>query len=380
LRAPQKSLGENLGSLHECALGFASNTNGYTGFAWCRDDATCLSEYRCIYYGKQSATYLTSSAYKKGDIGLVIDKSILVSSNEDGARQCNQAKKDHTVATADDMCAKGADSGGVMQYYSVMDGIKAAGHDLGAATTKTDRDSCAEHCAKTATCVAFTWTATGTLCQPKSKKLRDRYDPTWTNYDTEIKIETSAGTQYGELIETYERDKKDTWDTYELIDWAKPRWYNPGECEHKTTSGDFGKWFNICPRLSMNPSWCYSSATGWGCEYNVATMSQYLSDCRWVRNDQSYNYVSANGENSAVPPNSAALKVKNYRCVPSKSYTLGHSTYAAAETKCIALVSRATCENAATATKAGSYRDDFRRRYEVWPYEGMIKVNALASA
>jgi len=110
----------------------------------------------------------------------------------------------------------------------------------------------------------------------------------------------------------------------------------------------------------MNPAWC---GTASGCTYNTATMSQYLSDCRWVLNDQSYNYVSANGENSAVPLNEAALSLKNYRCVPSKSYTLGHSTYAAAETKCKALVTRATCEDAATAARAGSATDDKRRRY-----------------
>jgi len=185
LRAPQYSLGEyNIGSLDECAKGFAMNTKGYTGFAWCRDDATCEATYRCIYYGKVSATYLTSSVYKKGDTNLAVNKNILVSTNEDGARQCNQAKKDHTVDTADDMCAKGADGGGVMQYYSVMDGIKASGHNLGAETTKTDRDSCAAHCATTATCVAFTWKATGTKCQAKSKRLSNRYDPAWTNYDT----------------------------------------------------------------------------------------------------------------------------------------------------------------------------------------------------
>jgi hypothetical protein len=132
---------------------------------------------------------------------------------------------------------------------------------------------------------------------------------TWTNYATEIKIVTGDTTvQYGELIETYERAKTDTWDTYELISWEKPKWEIAGQCEHTTAAGA-SRWFNICPRLTMNPAWC---ATANGCTFYPATMSQYLSECRWVPNDQSYNFVTGVvvtgiGFNSNIPLDEAML-------------------------------------------------------------------------
>jgi hypothetical protein len=195
---------------------------------------------------------MTSSAYKKGDADLVIDKTILVKANEDGAKQCNFVTRDHALTT--DTCARGLKTAtNANEYYSIMAGIKPHGHDLGAEVTdKVDRNGCAKHCSDTATCVAFVWTPSGTKCQPKSKMLKDRYDPTWTNYATEVSIVADVNVEYGEIIQTYERDPKDTWDTYELLEgWTKPKWERPGECEHSTAAstvaGGEGVWFNICP-------------------------------------------------------------------------------------------------------------------------------------
>ena len=81
-------------------------------------------------------------------------------------------------------------------------------------------------------------------------------------------------------------------------------------------------------------------------------MSQYLSDCRWVLNDQSYNFVSGAlfgvGYNSAIPMDEAHLGFQNYKCVPSKSHVYGSTTYAAVEGWCAGLDNRQRCENGDT--------------------------------
>jgi hypothetical protein len=104
-------------------------------------------------------------------------------------------------------------------------------------------------------------------------------------------------------------------------------------------------------------------------------MSQYLSDCRWVPNDQSYNFVFGApfgvGYNSAIPMNEAHLGFQNYKCVPSKSHVYGSTTYATTEAKCVALDSRQRCENgntdlnAVNYQQAGNFYSNFRRRMKV---------------
>jgi len=294
----------------------------------------------------------------------------VVANNQAAKSVCNLPNRAYTPTESN--CAVGTDDSGDKFYYSTMAATAVPESNIGpAASGVADVTACATLCAKEATCVGFSFNSDGGACAKKNRRLRERYLVTWTNYDTEIKIDNTATVTYGELIENFESAANDRWDVYEMISWKKTKRNVPGTCQHSSADGA-SEWFNICPRFDINPTWC---ATGSGCEYVAAPLTQTLATCRWVSNDQVHAYSEA--IDSRVPVATADLPVWNQRsCLPSYAFPYGSTDYTTMLATCVAHTSRSACEG---ATNSGTSTDDWRARQKVLPYENMVKADSLTS-
>lgn len=112
-------------NVNDCAGAFASNTKGYTGFAWCRS-GNCITRAnaygRCIFYQKEFRSLRFSTFYSGefGDFDYQKDMNIMTTINESGQKQCNMPYP-RGSSSSDANCAVGtvtADS--TKKYFSVM--------------------------------------------------------------------------------------------------------------------------------------------------------------------------------------------------------------------------------------------------------------------
>jgi len=103
-------------------------------------------------------------------------------------------------------------------------------------------------------------------------------------------------------------------------------------------------------------------------------MTQVLSSCRWVPNDQVYAYTET--IDSRVPDKFAALPTWDQKvCLPSFVTPYGHPSHGTLITSCKAGLTKGTCE----ATTNSGTNGQWRKRQQVEVYENMVKADSLTS-